>query len=176
MKNKLILMTVVSIFALSSFANAAVVGSGSMGVQAEVVGTLNLQFITDGSGMTVGGTATNAGTLDFGNVQMYGASTVTGLTQTGTGASFTISTPIDIRADVSNSASTSYLLAATLATADVVNHWSVGGVDISTGAITTIADTAAYGANTPYVFALTIAKGQLAGTLSNTINFTATAN
>jgi hypothetical protein len=179
MKNKLILTTVVSIFALSGLANAAggPVGSGSMGVTAEVVGTLNLQFIKDGSGMTVGGTTTNAGSLDFGSVQMFGASTVSNLTQTANGVqSFTISTPIDIRADVSNSASTTYLLAATLATADAINAWKVGGVDISSGAITTIAATAAYAVATPYAFALTIDRTTLAGTLSNTINFTATAN
>jgi len=158
-------------------ANAQVVGSGTMGVTATVVGTLNLTFITDAAGMTVGGTGTAAGTLAFGNVQMFGAAPVTNLTQTVNGvASFTISTPVDIRADLSNTTSPNFTLAATLTTADATNVWTVGGVNISSGTITTIAAAAAYATNTPYVFALTIPATEAAGLITNTINFTATSN
>ncbi len=84
MKNKLILTTVLSIFALSgvAYGQAGTVGSGSMGVTATVVGTLNLTFITDAAGMAVTGTGTATASLAFGNVQMFGAAAVTGLTQT----------------------------------------------------------------------------------------------
>jgi hypothetical protein len=178
MKNNLLLTTVVSIFALSGFANAqAVVGSGTMGVTAQVVGTINLSFITDGAGMTVGGTGTAAGTLAFGNVQMFGAAPVTNLTQTVNGTTaFTISTPIDIRADLSNTTSPSFTLAATLTTPDAVNTWTLGGVNISSGAATTIAAAAAYATNTPYVLALTIPATETAALITNIINFTATSN
>lgn len=176
MKNKLILTTVLSVFALSGVANAQV-GSGTMGVTATVVGTLNLTFITDAAGMPVVGTGTAVASMAFGNVQMFGGAAVAGLTQTVNGvASFTIATPIDIRADLSNSPSVNYTLAATLNAADAVNVWTVGGVNISTGAITTIAATAAYATNTPYVFAITIPATETAGLITNTINFTATAN
>jgi hypothetical protein len=177
MKNRLILTTVLSIFALSGVANAQVVGSGTMTVTATVVGTLSLTFITDPAGLTIGGTGTAAGTLAFGNVQMFGATPVTNLTQTVNGTtSFTISTPVDIRADLSNTTSPNFTLAATLNTADAINHWTVGGVDISSGAITTIAAAAGYGANTPYVFAITIPATEAAGLITNIINFTATSN
>jgi hypothetical protein len=171
MKNRLILTTVLSIFALSGVANAQVVGSGTMTVTATVVGTLSLTFITDPAGLTIGGTGTAAGTLAF------GATPVTNLTQTVNGTtSFTISTPVDIRADLSNTTSPNFTLAATLNTADAINHWTVGGVDISSGAITTIAAAAGYGANTPYVFAITIPATEAAGLITNIINFTATSN
>ncbi len=148
-----------------------------MGVTAQVVGTINLTFITDAAGMPVTGTGTATASMPFGNVQMFGGAPVAGLTHTANGVtSFTISTPIDIRADLSNSASANFLLAATLTTVDAVNAWTVGGVDISSGAATTIAAAAAYGANTPYVFALTIPATEAAATISNIINFTATAN
>ena len=177
MTNKIILTTALSLIALSGMANAQVVGSGTMGVTATVVGTLNLTFITDEAGMAVTGTGTATASMPFGNVQMFGAATVAGLTQTLNGvASFTISTPIDIRADLSNSASANFLLSATLTAPDAVNAWTVGGVNISTGALTTIAAAAAYATNTPYVFAITIPANEAAGLITNTINFTATAN
>jgi hypothetical protein len=179
MQNKLVLMTVLSIFAFSGLANAqpGTVGSGTMGVTATVVGTLNLTFVTAGAGMTVGGTGTAAGTLAFGNVSMFGGTVPAGATQTVNGVTgFTISTPVIIRADVSNSTSTAFTLAATLNAADAVNAWTVGAVDISTGALTTIDAAAAYATNTPYVFAITIPAGEAAGLITNTINFTATSN
>jgi hypothetical protein len=176
MRNKAILTTVLSMFAFSGVAFAQV-GSGTLGVTATVVGTLSLTFITDPAGMAVTGTGTATASLPFGNVQMFGGAAVPGLTQTVNGvASFTISTPVDIRADLSNSPSLNYTLAATLTTPDAVNAWTVGAVNISTGAITTIAATAAYATNTPYVFALTIPATEAAGLITNTINFTATAN
>jgi hypothetical protein len=178
MKNKLILTTVVSIFALSGFANAqAVVGSGTMGVTADVVGTIALQFITDGSGLPVTGTTTPSASLAFGTVQMFGATAVTNLTQTVNGiTSFKISTPFDIRADLANSSSHNFTLAATLATADAIDTWTVGTADISSGAVTTIAAAAAYATNTSYTLALVIPASQAAGTITNSISFTATAN
>jgi hypothetical protein len=179
MQNKLILMTAVSLFAASgiAFGQAGTVGSGSMGVTATVVGTLNLTFITDAAGLAVTGTGTATASLPFGNVQMFGAAAVTGLTQTLTGlTAFTIATPVDIRADISNSTSTTYSLAAALATADAINTWTVGGVNISSGASTVVAATAGYAANTPYVFAITIPATATAGLITNTVNFTATSN
>ena len=105
MRNKAILTTVLSMFAFSGVAIAQV-GSGTLGVTATVVGTLNLTFITDAAGMAVTGTGTATASMPFGNVQMFGGAAVPGLTQTVNGvASFTISTPVDIRADLSNSPS-----------------------------------------------------------------------
>ena len=65
---------------------------------------------------------------------------------------------------------------ATLATPDAVNAWTVGAVDISSGAPTTITATGPYSANTAYVFTLTIPATAAAGLITNTMNFTATAN
>ena len=177
MANKLAFMTALTALAFSGIATAQVVGSGTMTVSATVVGTINLTVITDAAGLPVTGTGTAAGTLAFGNVQMFGSTPPAGMTQVVNGiASFTISSPVDIRADLSNSASPNFTLAATLTTPDAVNAWTVGAVDISTGALTTIAAAAAYATNTPYVFALTIPASETAGLITNTINFTATAN
>jgi hypothetical protein len=179
MNNKLILTTVLSLFAASgiAFGQPGTVGSGTMGITANVVGTLSLTFITDAAGLPVTGTGTGTASMAFGNVQMFGGTAVTGLTNTPNGVTaFTISTPIDIRADISNSTSTTYSLAATLTTVDAVNTWTVGGVNISSGASTVIAGTAGYAANTPYVFAITIPATEAAGLITNTVNFTATSN
>ena len=172
-------MTVLSIFAFSGLANAqpGTVGTGTMGITATVVGTLNLTFVTAGAGMAVGGTGTAAGTLAFGNVSMFGGSVPAGATQTVNGVlGFTISTPVIIRGDISNSTSGAFTLTAALATADAVNAWTVGAIDISTGAVTTINGAALYATNTPYVFAITIPAAAPAGLITNTINFVATSN
>jgi hypothetical protein len=177
MKNKLILTTVVSIFALSGVANAQVSGSGTMGVTATVQGSINLTFVTDASGLAVTGTTTSVASLPFGTVQMYGGTVPTNVAKTLNGvASFLLSTPFDVRVDLANSPSTTYTLAATLSTADAINTWLIGATNISTGAPTSITATGAYATAVPYTLNLTIPASASAGLITNSMNFAATAN
>jgi hypothetical protein len=177
MKNKLILTTVLSVFALSGVANAQTTGSGTLGVTATVVGTLNLTFATDPSGIAVTGTGTGIASMPFGNVQMFGGTPAAHVTKTVNGmTSFTLATPFDIRMDLANTTSATYSLSAALSTADATNTWSVAGVNISNGAPFAITATGAYATASPYVFNLTIPATETAGLITNTINFTATSN
>src|ERR1700730_12042229 len=131
MKNKLILIIVLSVFALTGVANAQT-GSGTLGVTATVQGSINLTFVTDASGLAVTGTGTSTASLAFGTVSMYGGTVPTNVTKTVTGTtSFSLATPFDVRVDLANSASTTYTLTATLMTADAVNVWSIGATNIS---------------------------------------------
>jgi hypothetical protein len=71
-------------------------------------------------------------------------------------------------------ASTSYTLTAQLQSADVQNTWKWQSVALSTGS-STITTNTAYGTAVDS-FSLTVPFTESAGTISNTINVTVTAN
>jgi hypothetical protein len=115
--------------------------------------------------------------LPFGNVQMYGGTLPTNVTRTLTGTTaFTLSTPIDVEVDLANQASDSYKLLGILAAADAVNTWTFNAVAVTAGGLVPQVTAGTYGTAAAYVLAVTIPASNTTGTLSNTINFTATAN
>src|SRR5438094_322916 len=131
MQKKRILTTVLAVFAIAGVANAQT-GSGTLAVTATVQGSINLTFVTDASGLAVTGTGTSAASLPFGNVKMYGGSVPANVTKTVTSTtSFSLATPFDVRVDLANSASATFILTALLATADATNVWLIGATDIS---------------------------------------------
>ena len=172
MKNRFILTSVLSAFALTGVANAQT-GSGTLGVTATVQGSINLTFVTDANGMAVTGTATSTASLPFGNVSMYSGSLPANVTKTIGATSFDLSTPFDVRVDLANSASTTYTLTATLAAADSINTWSLGAIDISAAAPHALTAAGEFGTAVPYTLKLTVPASATAGSISNTINFTA---
>jgi hypothetical protein len=176
-RNRFILTTALSAFALMGIANAQTAGSGTLEVTASVQGSLNLTFVTDGNGLAVTGTTTSTGALPFGTVSMYGGTIPANVIKTVNGTtSFDLSTPFDVRVDQSNSASTTYTLSATLATADASNKWSIGGTDISSAAAFALTSTGAYATAVPYVFKLEVPATEASGSVSNSIGFTAISN
>jgi hypothetical protein len=172
MNNKFILAPMLSAFALIGVANAQT-GSGTLGVTATVQGSINLTFVTDASGLAVTGTATSTASLPFGNVSMYTGTVPTNVTKTIAGTSFSLSTPFDVRVDLANSASTTYTLTATLAAADSINTWWLGAIDISAAAPHALTAAGVFGTAVPYTFKLTVPASATAGSISNTINFSA---
>jgi hypothetical protein len=91
--------------------------------------------------------------------------------------SFDLSTPFDVRVDLANSTSTTYTLAAMLSAAEAAGKvWTLGPTDISAGASHAMTSTGVYATAVPYTLKLTIPATAAAGSVSNTINFTATAN
>ena len=177
MKNKYILTSVLSIFALTGVVNAQT-GSGTLGVTATVQGSVNLTFVTNASGLAVTGTGTSTASLPFGNVQMYGGTVPANVTKTVTGvASFSLATPFDVRVDLANSASATYVLTALLATADGTNVWLIGATDISaSGTASNLTSTGAYATAVPYTLKITIPASEAAGLITNSIGFTAVGN
>ena len=81
MKNKFILITMLSAVAFTAVANAQT-GSGTLGVTATVQGSINLTFVTDASGLAVTGTGTSAASLPFGTVGFYGGTVPAHVTKT----------------------------------------------------------------------------------------------
>jgi len=177
MRNKIII-AVLSAFALSGVASAQVAGSGTIGLTATVQGSILLTFVTNGSGLAVTGTTTSAASLPLGLVQMFGGAVPTNVTKTVNGLlGFDLSTPFDVRVDLANSASLTYILTVLLATPDPVNTWTLGASDIS--AIRTpvnVNATGAYASPTAYTLKLHVPASASAGLITNSIGFTATAN
>jgi hypothetical protein len=139
-----------------------------------VNGSIQLVFNTHTGGVALGSAGTNAATLDFGPVSAFGLIPAT-ITRTTAANSFTVSTPVDVQVNKTNSASANYVLKAVLVTADATNTWTVGGSNISTQQ--TLTSTGAYGSNLNFPVAITIPFTTPSGTLiSNTISYVATAN
>jgi hypothetical protein len=177
MKNRCILASVLSAFAFIGSANAQS-SSGNLGVSANVQGSINLTFVTDSSGIGVTGTTTSTASLPFSNVQMYGGAVPTNVTKTLHGTtSFDLVTPFDVRVDLANSASANYALTALLATPDATNVWTIGSSNLSAALIASPIGTAvSYGTNVSYTLTLNVPASEAAGSVSNSIAFSATAN
>lgn len=173
----LIMTTVLMIVMVPSLASAQA-ANGTLTVTATVNGSIKLVFNSDAAGVPLSsGAGTNVATLAFGNVSAFGAIAANITRTVIAGTSFTVSTPVDVLVTKANSASANYKLTAQLGAADAVNTWQVGGVTVTSAAAANITLTGAYAANVPEAVAITVPFATANGTvISNTINYTATAN
>jgi hypothetical protein len=177
MKHTIALTTALSAFALIGLANAQVTSSGALGVTANIEGSINLLFSTATGGFAVTGTGTGTASLPFGNVQMYGGTVPTNVVRTLTGkTAFTLTTPVNVEVDLANSSSATFGVLVNLGTADSVNTWTFNAIAVTDAGIIPQVTLASYQTATPYALAVTIPASNTSGTLSNTLNFTATAN
>jgi hypothetical protein len=87
--------------------------------------------------------------------------------------SFSLATPFDVKVALANSASTTYTLTATLATPDATNTWLIGATDMSAGAPHALTAAGVFGTAVPYTLNLTVPASETAGSISNSIGFTA---
>jgi hypothetical protein len=177
MKQITLLVMAVALMAMAPFAGAQT-ATGTLTVNATVNSSIKLVFNSDAAGVPLSaGAGTNAATLAFGNVSAFGAVAANVTRTVIAGTSFTVSTPVDVNVIKANSASANYTLKAQLGAADAVNTWQVGGTTVTNAAQATITATGAYAANVPEAIAITVPFATAGGTvISNTINFTATAN
>lgn len=175
MKRTLLVAALVALLAPATALAQAPSASGTLAVSATVQSSVSLVFTSDGSGVTLGGTAT-AATLAFGNVSAYSTISTSGITRTVNGTTdFTVSSPLNVTVNKANYTSSDFTLTAQLSAADSTNTWKFGGVDISDGTSKTITATGAYGTTSETV-ALTVPFSASAGAVSKTITVTATAN
>lgn len=174
-KSKLIILTLAVAIAIPILSAAQTTASGTLAVSATVQSSLSMVFNTDASGVALGNAGTNAATLNFGNISAYGA-LAANVTRSVGATSFTVSTPFDVQVSKSNSASASYSLTAQLASVDAVNGWAVGGAAVSAASPTTLTNAGTYGSNVSYTLALTVPFSSGASSISNTVDFVATAN
>jgi hypothetical protein len=178
MKHTIALTTALSAFALVGLANAQVTTGGTLGVTANIEGSINLIFTTATGGFAVTGTGTATASLPFGNVQMYGGTVPTNVTRTLTGkTAFTLTTPVNVEVDLANSTSANFGVLVNLGSADAVNTWTFNTVAVTDiGATQQIAAATGYGTAIPYALGVTIPASNTSGSLTNSLIFTATAN
>ncbi len=155
---------------------ASPTASGTLTVTATVNSSIKLIFNSDPSGVPLTGSGTNTATLAFGTIQAYGGTPATGVTITPGGSSFTASSPFQVQVNLANSSSANYTLTGQLGTADSTNTWKVGTTTVTSASAATITSSGTYGSSTSYTLGLTIPYSEAAGSISNTIDFVATAN
>jgi hypothetical protein len=177
MKKLAILTSVLALTTLGNLGTAwATSASGTVAVSVTVASSLNMVFQTDASGLALTGTGTSAVTASFGTMSAYGGTVPTGVTRTLNGTtSWTISTPFDVIVTIANQTSSNYTLTAQLQTSDAVNTWKINTTTVTSSTPSSLTTTGNYG-NTAYTLGLTIPFSEAATTISNTINFVATAN
>jgi hypothetical protein len=162
-------------FAIGVQSTSATSSTGTVAVTATTVASVSLTFVTDVAGIALGSSGTSAATMAFGSVQAYGGSVPANVTKTVNGTTnWSLATPFDVVVQVANQTSSNYTLTAALASADATNTWALGATNLSTTAAN-LTSTGAYG-SAAYTFKLTIPFSAAAGAISNTLNFTATAN
>jgi hypothetical protein len=175
MRRLLVLTSFVAIIVCAPTSAGATSATGTVAVTATVVSSVSLTFATDGAGIALGGSGTSAATVALGSVQAYGGTVPPNVTKVLNGTtSWSLSTPFDVVVAVANQTSSNYTLTAALQTTDATKTWELGATTITTTPATLTA-TGTYG-STAYTFKLTIPFAEAAGPISNTINFTATAN
>jgi hypothetical protein len=172
------LLTISFELAIGTFgapATSATSTTGTVAVTATTSGSISMTFVTDGAGITLGNSGTSAATIAFGTVQAYGGTVPSGVTKTvNAPTNWSLSTPFDVEVDLANQTSSNYTLTAALQSSDATNTWQLGSSTLSTTPATLTA-TGAYG-SAAYTLTLTIPFSAAGGAISNTINFTATAN
>lgn len=175
---KVVLLTIfAALMMISSAAVAQTTASGTLNVTATVTGSIQLIFISDGAGVPLSGSGTSTATLAFGNVSAFGALGANISRTVVAGTSFTVSTPVDVQVNKTNSASANYTLTAQLGSADAVNTWQVSGTTVTSASAATITATGTYGSQTAETIAITVPNATPSGTLiSNSIKYLATAN
>lgn len=156
-------------------AQAQVNASGTLNAKLINKSGIWLVFNSDAAGVTLGSAGTSAATLDFGTVAMF-KTPPAGVTQTRTATNFTVSSPFDVFVDIGGSTSTSYRLQANLQSVPGVYTFKVDAVTLTTTAATVVAADPNYRANVQHTMYLTIPQTAPAGVVSNTVNFTVTAN
>jgi hypothetical protein len=181
-KTLLFAFSCAALLTMSPTLMADTTSSGVLTVTATIDPSISLTFGSDASGLALSsGNATNTATLAFGNIRAYGYTPPSGVTQavnaSGSSAtSFYVQTPFDVLVMKANSASADYSLTATLNSADGTNTWTIDGTAVVSGSPATIAPTGSYGTAASHALRVSVPFTNVSGSISNAINFVATAN
>lgn len=120
-------------------------------VPAVLPASIDLTFLTVGTGRTITGSGTGTGSLDFGTVSLYGP-LPTNVTRSTTATNYTLTTNVGVRVTKSGESSTTYTFRARIVTASSFT-WRVNNTNMTT-AFTTVYATQNY--NTTYTIPLRI--------------------
>jgi hypothetical protein len=160
---------------IPSFAAAQDTANGTLTVTATVESSIALTFENETGGVALTGAGTNAATMALGAISAYNTVSTPGVTRTVSATDFTVSSPFAVRVVKANSASASYTLDASLASADATNSWRINATALTT-ANATLGSAYTYGSAVAHTVYLTVPFSASTGAISKVVNFTATAN
>jgi hypothetical protein len=174
----IVFLIVAGMVLVSSLASAqTATATATLSATATVSGSISCVLNSDPGGVPLGGSGTNAATLNFGSISASGPLSAGVTRPSVTATAFTVRTLADVFTTKANTGSANYTLKAQLATADPTNVWLVNGVAITNAASATILATGSYAVNIALTVDLTVPTSTPSGTnISNIINFTCTAN
>jgi hypothetical protein len=173
-------ITAAIVMLLTGVAGAQTANNGSLALTGQVDGSIVLSFHQNTSGgitLTAGDGSAAAG-ASLSTVSMYGTSNGivagTNFTKTNQSDGFTLSGPFDVQVDKANITSGSYTLTAQLQNSDS-SQWTLGGTLLSSSSPATVVSEGTYAVRTPLTLSVKFPSSMNAGSVSNTINFVATA-
>jgi hypothetical protein len=173
---KIVAASLVAVFLASGGnASATVTSTGSLTTTGSIVSSISLTITAAGG--TVTGLGTDTATSALGDIQKYGMTLPTFVTQAKGASNYTLTSSIGVNVDKANLTSTDYTLTAQLGTAPASGvTWKLNGSTLSDGAATTLTSTGAYASATTYTWNIVITDAAAPGAIDNAINFLATAN
>jgi len=172
--NKRLVLVVLCVFACCSLAQAQT-ASGTLNVSGTIQGSISLVFDNDVAGPSLTGAGSSTATLPFGTVGV-GVTPGTGVTITPGTGNYTVSAPFDVKVSLANSSSANFKLQAQLANPDATNTWTIAGNTVTSASQVTTIATGTYGSDVSQTLSVQIPNSSTATSISNQINFVATAN
>lgn len=153
---------------------AASTSSGTLTVTGTIESSISLTV--ESAGGTTSGTGTADATSALGNISKFG-SAPTGFTLARGASDWTLSSTVGVKVIKANLTSDDYTLTAQLGSAAASGvAWKLNGSTLSDSSATTLTSTGTYGSTGTYSWDIVIADSAAAGSLDNTISFTATSN
>lgn len=175
MKNAIAVCFVVAVLAVASTASATTFGSsGSLVVTGTIESSISLTVETAPS--TTGGTGTASAISALGNVSKFG-SAPSGFQLTPGTSNWTLSATVGVKVVLANLTSDDYTLSAQL-DAPPANGtvWKMNGFTLNESTATPVLLTGGYGSTEDISWDIVVADSATAGSIGNTINFTAASN
>lgn len=179
MKKTLTLMAAI-VMLFTAVAGADTLNNGSLALTGQVDGSIVLSFHQHTSGgITLNsGDGTAVAGASLSTVSMYGTTdgivAGTNFVKSSQSDGFTLTGPFDVQVDKANITSGGYTLTAQLASSDN-SQWTLGGTPLTSGSPATVVTEGTYAVRTPLTLAVKFPSSMNAGSVSNTINFVATA-
>lgn len=173
-KSLLVVIAAVLLLSLTAVAQNPS-STGTLKVNAVVDSSIQMTFVTDPNGVTLGGDGTNDAVLNFGNVSAFGSLATNVTRPSVTATDFTVKTNFGVNVVSANSASANYQLLAALPSNISGFSYTVDSTPV-TSTLTLMKDNNGYGTTSHSISVKIPRDSATKGAYSDTINFTATAN
>ncbi|MGJ5815260.1 hypothetical protein [Paludibaculum fermentans] len=177
---KTLAMAATIVMMLTATAGAQTTNNGSLALTGQVDGSIVLSFHQNTSGgfTLSSGDGTAAAGASLSTVSMYGTGEgpVAGsnFVKSNQSDGFTLSGPMDVQVDKANITSSGYTLTAQLASSDS-SEWTLGGASLNSTNPVMVVSNGTYATRTPLSLSVKFPSSMNSGSVSNTINFVATA-